>query len=75
MWTLSFRLPGNILIAHKFNKSAPLSTLVQQLRYDMNYSGGLILILPPSMIIDCDLDTPIEQCRIHNMQTITVAKA
>jgi hypothetical protein len=72
---LRFNIPGNQIISHKFNKLEPLETVVLQLKYNLKYKGGLVLILPPSTIINCTLDTPIIQCGIMSNQTITVAKA
>ena len=73
-YTLRFKLPGNEMITHKFHKDEPFNTVLLQIKYDMQYSGGLIFILPPSYVIDCDLNTPISECEIKNYKTILVAK-
>ena len=74
-WTLKFRLPGNTIISHKFNKQEPLESVLQQIKYDLKYDQGLVLILPPHQIITCPLNTPINACGIENFKTITVTKA
>ena len=74
-WTLKFRLPGNIIVSHKFDKQEPLESIVQQIKHDLKYDQGIVLILPPSQIITCPLDTPISECGIENYKMITVTKA
>ena len=74
-WTLKFRLPGNIIVSHKFDRKEPLQSIVDQIKYDLNDQTGLVLILPPSQIITCELTTPIHECGIENYKTITVTKA
>ncbi len=74
-WTLKFRLPGNIIVSHKFDKREPLESIVKQIKHDLKYDEGLVLILPPSRIITCPLNTPISECGIENYKMITVTKA
>jgi hypothetical protein len=72
---IKFKLPGNIMVSHKYNNQEPLKSIIDELKYDMNYNGGLVLILPPSNIIDNPLNTPISKCGICNFNTVTVTMA
>src|SRR5258708_3901006 len=74
-YTLRFRLPNDVFRTHKYHKNEPLLSIVEQLKYDMQYHGGLMLIKPPLTIIDCELDMPISSCGIYHMVTLWVTKA
>jgi hypothetical protein len=75
MWTIKFRLPGQIMISHEFNKNEPLTTVIKQLQSDLKYQGGIVLILPTLMVVNSELSTPISQTGIQNYNTIVVTKA
>jgi hypothetical protein len=73
LWTLKFRLPGNVIVSHQFDKTKPLSTIYNQLQQDIK-NEKVILILPGAKVINCEHHIPIDQTGIENFMTITVAK-
>ena len=75
IWTIKFRLPGNIMISHDIDKTLPFSTLLKQLKNDLKHQGGLVLILPALTVVNCELSDSIEQSGIQNYNTIVVTKA
>jgi hypothetical protein len=70
--TLRFRLPRGGTITHSFYKDEPLSSLIQQLRFDTKHLGDFILTIPPRTSIDCSPDTPLRECGIENRIMILV---
>jgi hypothetical protein len=73
LWTIKFRLPGNVIVSHQFDKTKPLSVIIQQLQQDLK--NNVILISPQAQVINCEHHVPIEKTGIENYMTITVVKA
>ena len=73
LWTIKFRLPGNVIVSHQFDKTKPLSVIIQQLKQDLK--NDVILISPQAQVINCEHHVPIEKTGIENYMTITVVKA
>jgi len=72
---LKFRLPNGVVINHTFHQEEPITSVIQQLQYDLKYAGDLTLTIPPNEIITCSSDTSISFCGIKNRNSILVGYA
>lgn len=72
LYILAFKLPNGSRINHSFHRDEPLSSIIQQLQFDLKYPGHLNLTLPPNTAITCDPRTSISSCGIPNKNLIFV---
>ena len=72
VYMMRFKLPDGSVINHSFNRNEPLSSVLQQLRFDLKYLGELVLTIQPRTIITCAHDTPISACGLGNKITVLV---
>ena len=72
LMTLGFRLPKGGMVTHVFHKSEPLSSVLQQVRFDTKHIGLLELVVPPNNKITCPVDTPLAQCGVSNRDLVLV---
>ncbi len=72
IYRLRFRLPDGSIKNHSFHKHDSLSSMIRQIKYDMNYNGNIKLIIPPNIPISCDPTTSISNCGIGDRITISV---
>jgi hypothetical protein len=70
---LRFKLPSGGTVNHSFHKREPLSSLIQQLRFDLKHLGDFVLTLQHSRkVIICTPDTSLEQCGFINRGVVIV---
>jgi hypothetical protein len=69
---LRFRLSNDKIVNHTFNRNEPLSSVIQQIKYDLKSSAPISLTIYPRTVISCTPDTPIHVCGIQNRSTILV---
>lgn len=72
VYMMRFKLPDGSVINHSFNRNEPLSSVLQQLRFDLKYLGELVLTIQPRTVITCAHDTPIGKCGLGNRIMILV---
>ena len=72
VYMMRFKLPDGSVINHSFNRNEPLSSVLQQLRFDLKYLGELVLTIQPRTVITCAHDTPISECGLGNKITVLV---
>lgn len=71
-YVIKFKLPDGTTINHSFHKREPLSSIMQQLKYDLKHLGSLILTDGQRSNIICPLDTSIEECGLRNRMVVFV---
>lgn len=74
IYTLRFRLYDGSTVTHAFHRAEPISSLFQQLRFDLRDAGELRLTMQPRKLVDCGLDTSIEDCGVTDRSTIIVER-
>jgi hypothetical protein len=74
IFTLRFRLYDGSVVTHSFNRREPIASLFQQLRFDLRDLGELKLTMQPRKLVNCDLETSIEDCGIADRSMIIVER-
>lgn len=73
IYLIRFKLPSGAVVNHSFHRDEPLSSILQQLRFDLKYFGDLILtIQQPRMVVTCSPVTPISNCGFGNRIMVLV---
>jgi hypothetical protein len=72
IYTVRFRLPTGATVTHSFHRNEPLSSVLQQLRFDLKYTGTLVLTIPPGKPVTCAETMTINECGFSNRIVINV---
>lgn len=72
VYTIRFKLPNDTTVMHSFHRNEPLSSVLQQLRFDLKHTGPLNLTVPPGKLVICSETEPIHACGFSTRIVINV---
>ena len=72
LYMLRFKLPNGSVVNHSFHRDEPLSSIIQQLRFDLKYLGDIVITVPPNVVLTCSPDTSIVGCGVANRTMLFV---
>jgi hypothetical protein len=75
LMVLRCQFPDGSKINHIYHKDEPLESIVNQVRFDMNYSGDVDLVVHPNIHIAFPLNNTIYSSGIKNCDLVLIMKS
>ena len=72
MYSVRFRLPNGSSVTHSFHRLEPLSSMIQQARFDARNLGQPRFLIGVGQEIMCEENTPLGECGVTNRSTLNV---